>query len=70
MAKRIAVSEDLYNRAAEVATQAHVSVEEFVCSVLASRLASIEMRATRFNRDFQRVLQEFPGVKPADCVRD
>jgi hypothetical protein len=72
MKRRIAVSEDLYNKAAELATKAHVSVEEFVGSVLASRLAGreyFEMQTKRFNGEFERALLEFPGVKPADCVR-
>jgi hypothetical protein len=71
MKKRIAVSEDLYNRAAELATKSHVSVEEFVCSVLANRLAGREYFDTqtkRFNREFERVLLEFPSMKLTDCV--
>ena len=71
MNKRIAVPEDLYNKAAELATRAHVSVEDFVSSALANRLANLEYfeRQTKlFNREFERVLLEFPGVKPSDCV--
>jgi hypothetical protein len=71
MQKSIAVSEDLYDKAAELATKAHVSVEDFVSSILASRLAGREYFDTqtrRFNREFERVLLEFPGVKPSDCV--
>ena len=72
MNKRIAVPEDLYDKAVELATRAHVSVEDFVSSVLASRFASreyFESQTRRFNREFERALLEFPGVKPADCVR-
>ncbi|MBZ5624698.1 MAG: toxin-antitoxin system HicB family antitoxin [Acidobacteriia bacterium] len=58
MSKSIAVPEDLHNKAAELAAKDHVSVEEFVSSVLANRLASreyIESRARLFNReDFER----------------
>jgi hypothetical protein len=68
MSKSIAVPEDLYNRAAELAARDHVSVEEFVSSILANRLASreyIETRAKLFNRDeFERALDEIPDVEP------
>ena len=56
MSKSIAVPEDLYKRAAEVAAKDCVSVEEFVSTVLANRLASreyIESRAKLFNRDVE-----------------
>jgi len=68
MSKSIAVLEDLYNRAAELAAGDHVSVEEFVSAVLANRLASrefIEARAKLFNREeFERALEEIPDVEP------
>jgi hypothetical protein len=73
MSKTIAVPEDLYNRAAELAARDHVSVEEFVSGLLASRLASreyIESRATLFNReDFDRALSEVPDVEPEERDR-
>jgi len=73
MSKTIAVPEDLYNRAAELAARDHVSVEEFVSGLLASRLASreyIESRATLFNReDFERALREVPDVEPEERDR-
>ena len=68
MSKSIALPEDLYNKAAELAAKDHVSVEELVSSVLANRLASreyIEARAELFNRDeFERALNEVPDVEP------
>jgi hypothetical protein len=68
MSKSIAVPEDLYKRAAELAAKDHVSVEEFVSAVLANRLASreyIESRARLFNREeFERALEEIPDVEP------
>jgi hypothetical protein len=68
MSKNIAVSEDLYNRAADLAAKDHVSVEEFVSAVLANRLASreyIESRARLFNKEeFERALEEIPDVEP------
>lgn len=66
MSKSIAVPEDLYNKAAELAASDYVSVEEFVSA--ANRLASreyIEARAKLFNRDeFERALNEIPDVEP------
>jgi len=68
MSKSIAVPEDLYKRAAELAAKDRVSVEEFVSTVLANRLASreyIESRAKLFDREeFERVLVEIPDVEP------
>ena len=68
MSKSIAVPEDLYNKAAELADRDHVPVEEFVSAVLANRLASreyIEARAKLFNREeFERALNEIPDMEP------
>jgi hypothetical protein len=65
MSKSIALPEDLYNKAAELAAKDHVSVEELVSSVLANRLASreyIEARARLFNRDeFERAFGRNSG---------
>ena len=73
MSKSIAVPEDLYNHAAELAARDHVSVEEFVSGVLASGLASreyIEARASLFNReDFERALEEIPDVEAEERDR-
>ena len=73
MSKSIAVPEDLYKRAAELAAKDHVSVEEFVSGVLANRLASreyIESRAKLFNgEEFERALGEIPDVEPEDHDR-
>jgi len=68
MSKIIAVPEDLYNKAAELAAKDHVSIEEFVSTVLANRLASreyIDSRARLFDRaEFERALEEIPDVEP------
>jgi hypothetical protein len=73
MSKTIAVCDDLYNKAAEVAAKDHVSIEEFVSAAVAHRLASrefIESRAKLFNRDeFDRALSEIPDVEPQDHDR-
>ena len=68
MSKSIAVPEDLYDKAAELAAKDHVSVDEFVSSLLTSRLASreyIETRAQLFSREaFERALDAVPDVDP------
>lgn len=68
MSKSIAVPEDLYDKAVEIAARDNVSVEEFVSRLLASRLASreyIETRAQLFSRqEFERALGEIPDVEP------
>jgi hypothetical protein len=68
MSKSIVVPEDLYDKAAQVAAKDHVSVEEFVSALLASRLASreyIETRARLFSREeFERALNAAPDVEP------
>ena len=70
MSKSIAVPEDLYNRAAELAANDHVSVEEFVSALLARRIADreyIRTRAELFSRpEFERALDEIPDVEPEE----
>ena len=73
MSKTIAVPEDLYDKAAAVAAKDHVSVEEFVSTVLANRLASreyIETRAKLFSRnEFEQALRLIPDVEAEDHDR-
>jgi hypothetical protein len=73
MSKSVAVPDDLYNKAAEVAARWHVSVEEFVSAAVANQLASreyIETRAKLFNREeFQKALQTIPDVEPDENDR-
>ena len=68
MSKSIAVPEDLYNKAVEIAARDHVSVEEFMSALLASRFANreyIETRAQLFSREeFERALNAVPDVEP------
>jgi hypothetical protein len=68
MSKSIAVPEDVYNKAAELAARDHVSVEEFVSALLASQFANreyIETRAKLFSREeFERALNTIPDVEP------
>jgi hypothetical protein len=73
MSRNIALAEDLYNKAAELAAKDHVSVEEFVSILLANRVASrefIESRAQLFDRaDFERALSQVPDVEPEEHDR-
>jgi hypothetical protein len=73
MSKSIAVPEDLYNRAAELAARDQISVEELVSAVLANRLASleyIESQAKLFNREeFEQALDQIPEAQPEDHDR-
>jgi len=73
MSKIVAVPDDLYRKAAEVAAKDHVSVEEFVSAAVADRLASreyIQSRARLFKReDFERALKEIPDVEPEEHDR-
>jgi len=68
MSKNIAVPEELYNKAAELAAKDHISVEEFVSALLASQFADreyIETRAQLFSREeFERALEAIPDVEP------
>jgi hypothetical protein len=73
MSKSIAVPEDLYNKAAEVAAKDHISIEEFVSIALADRLARreyIESRARLFSReDLEKALKTIPDVEPEEHDR-
>jgi len=64
MSKSIAVPEDLYDKAVEIAARDHISVEEFVSQLLASRLANreyIQTRAQLFSRKaFERLWPKSP----------
>jgi len=68
MSKSIAVPEDLYNKAAELAARDQVTVEEFVSALLASQFADreyIETKAQLFSREeFERALKAIPDVEP------
>jgi hypothetical protein len=73
MSKTVAVPDDLYTKAAKVAAEEHVSVEEFVSAAVANQLASreyIESRARLFSReDFDNALQAIPDVEPEEHDR-
>jgi flagellar motility protein MotE (MotC chaperone) len=73
MSKIVAVPDDLYDKAEEVAAKDQVSIEESVSAAVAKRLASreyIESQARLFNReDFARALNEIPDVEPEEHDR-
>jgi hypothetical protein len=72
MTKNIAVPEELYAKAAERAEKEHVSVEEFVSSILADQLGRqyIEDRAARGSRErFLKALDQIPDVEPENFDR-
>jgi hypothetical protein len=70
MSRSIAIPDDLYNKAVELASNDFMSVEEFVAAVLATRIASrefIESRAKLFDKEsFERALDQIPDVEPDD----
>jgi hypothetical protein len=73
MSRSIAVPDDLYKKAVELAAKDRVSVEEFVSTVLANRVASrelIESRARLFDREaFEQALNVIPDAEPEDHDR-
>lgn len=73
MSKIVAVPDDLYEKAAEVAAMDRVSVEEFVSAAVAYQLASreyLEARARSFSREaFEKALQAIPDVEPEEQDR-
>lgn len=73
MSKNVAVPEDLYAKAVELAEQEHVSVEQFVSSALADQLAGrqyLGARAQRATRDrFLKALEHVPDVEPEESDR-
>ena len=70
MTRSILLPEDLYNKAAELAAKDHVSVDEFVSTLLANCVAGREFigsRAARFDRaEFERALGRIPDVEPEE----
>ena len=69
----INVSEELYSRAADIATQENVSVEELFASAFEERILEFDRlkeRAARGNYEkFLKVMDKVPDVEPADYDR-
>lgn len=73
MSKIVAVPDELYNKAAEVAAKQQVSVDEFVSAAVANQLANreyIESRASQFRREeLERAMHAIPDVEPEEHDR-
>jgi hypothetical protein len=73
MSKVVAVPDDLYNKAAELAAKDHMSIEEFVSTAVANTLAGREYIASRtrcFSKeDFDKALSQIPDVEPEEHDR-
>lgn len=68
MSKSIAVSDSLYERAAQIAAKENLSVEEFASAVIAHCITAheqIDARPGLFTRDeFDRALSHIPDIEP------
>jgi hypothetical protein len=68
MTKSIAVPQELYDKATELAAQEHISVEDFVSAALADQFAArqyLNQRATRATKErFQQALKQIPDTEP------
>ena len=73
MTRTVILPEELYNKAAELATRDHVSVDEFISAALADQVAGreyLERRADRFSRErFESALAEIPDREPEESDR-
>ena len=69
----INVSEELYSRAADIAAQENVSVEELFASAFEERILEFDRlkeRAARGSYEkFLKVMDKVPDVEPADYDR-
>jgi hypothetical protein len=68
MTKSIAVPQDLYDKAAELASQEHVSVDDFISDALADQIAArqyLNQRRARSTEDrFRQALKQIPDTEP------
>jgi hypothetical protein len=68
MTKSIAVPQDLYDKAAELADQEHISVDDFVSAALAEQIAArqyLSQRRARSTEDrFRQALKQIPDIEP------
>ncbi len=73
MSRTVTLSEDLYNKAVELAMREHVSVDEFVSAALADQVACreyLDKRAQRFSREkFESALAQIPDSEPEEYNR-
>ena len=73
MSKSVVLPDDIYEKAAELAQAAEVSIDDFVSAALADQLAAREYlceRASRATQDkFLAALDRIPDVEPDDYDR-
>ena len=73
MSRTIALPDEILQKAAELAAQEHVSIEEFVSAALSEQLAGVEylkQRAARATRErFRAAMDQVPDVPPDDSDR-
>ena len=69
----INVSEELYHRAAEIAAEENISMQDLFASALEDRLVELERlkeRAVRGSYEkFRRVMSKVPAVEPPEYDR-
>jgi hypothetical protein len=73
MSASVSVSEELYQKAVEIAKTQHLSVDELFASAFAEHVAAwerLQQRAARGSREkFLAVLDTVPEVEPEDFDR-
>ena len=73
MIRTVILSEELYNKAAELAAREQISVDEFVSAALVNQVAGREYlneRAHRFSREkFESALAQIPDSEPEEYDR-
>jgi hypothetical protein len=73
MSKSISLPDEILQKAAELAAQEHLSVEEFVSAALSQQFAGreyLKARATRATRErFQAAMAKIPDVDPEEHDR-
>lgn len=73
MSRMIAVPDDVYEKAAKIAGENHVSVDEFISAALVDQLSTREYIARRASRSseaaFREALAQIPDVEPEEYDR-
>jgi hypothetical protein len=73
MSRSVTVPDEVYERAAKMAAQRRVALEDFVSSALIDQMAAreyISRRAARSSEEaFRKALDKIPDVEPEDYDR-
>ena len=73
MSHFVSISDDVYQKAAELAANQHMSLEDFVSAALSEQLAArdyLELRAARASdARFRAALDRVPDVEPEEYDR-